>query len=101
MASIAATATGLRMSDTMPSRCSVPCCCSTLAMPSAVASSHQRDRSVSMMMLGPVGRGALVVALALAGGRVVDADFDELDEHAPAASAASAVAATSLKVAMA
>src|SRR5882672_3720978 len=84
MASIAATANGLGTSDTMPSTFNAPCCCRTFAIPSAVASSHQRDRSVSMITLGPVARVAVapVVGAPLVEGLVCVADLDEPDPHA-------------------
>src|ERR1039457_6525385 len=49
MASSAAAATGLRISDMTPRICTLPCCWRTLAIPTAVASSHHLERSVSMM----------------------------------------------------
>ena len=52
MASMAATATALGTSDTTPRMRTSPRSCSTLASPTAVASSHHRDRSVSMITLG-------------------------------------------------
>src|SRR5689334_4227415 len=101
MASIAATATGLRTSDTMPSTFAAPRCCNTFANPMAVASSHQRDRSVSMITRGPVGAGGALAA----GAPVVDdperAAGDELEEHALVAIAASATATTTARRSMA
>ena len=52
MASMAATAVGLGMSDMMASTRTLPRCSSVLAIPTAVASSHHNDKSVSMMILG-------------------------------------------------
>src|SRR5437879_4258661 len=52
MASIAATAFVFGTSDTMPRAAISPRLSSTLAIPIAVTSSHQRERSVSMMMRG-------------------------------------------------
>src|SRR4051812_47602410 len=93
MASIAATATGFGTSDTMPRTFTAPFCCNTLASPIAVASSHQRERSVSMTPRGPVGAGAVPV-----GARVVDGprpdDADEPEEHPADAIAATSMAAT-------
>src|SRR4051812_8331264 len=83
MASMAATATRFRTSDTMPSKFTAPFCCKTFASPITDASSHQRDRSVSMITLGPVGRGAgarVVGALVVDGPRR-DADSDEPEAH--------------------
>src|SRR5258705_4022056 len=84
MASIAATANGLGMSDTMPRTFNAPCCCRTFAIPSAVTSSHQRDRSVSMITLGPVARVTVapVVGAPVVEGLVCVVAFDEPDEHA-------------------
>src|SRR5436190_651862 len=84
MASIAATANGLGTSDTMPSTFNAPCCCRTFAIPSAVTSSQQRDRSVSMITLGPVARVAVapVVGAPVVEGPLCVADFDEPGPHA-------------------
>src|SRR5215471_746639 len=96
MASIAATATGFRTSEAMPSTFTAPCCCNTFAIPIAVASSHQREKSVSMITRGPVAPFADAPA---AGARVVDdarldAEFAEPEEQPTNAMARSTAAAT-------
>jgi hypothetical protein len=67
----------------IPTTFTFPCCCNTLASPIAVASSHHRDKSVSMITAGPVGRGAVLTVGAADAGvvSVRDADFDDPDEH--------------------
>src|ERR1700722_16403441 len=85
MASIAATATGLRTSETIPRMFTFPCCCRTFAIPIAVASSHQRERSVSMITLGPLTRGTVMLGAETpdAGAREIGGpfDFEDPDEH--------------------
>src|SRR6478736_3134889 len=96
MASMAATATGFRTSDTTPRTFTAPCCCNTFASPITVASSHQRDRSVSMITRGPVApdAGALTVGAPGVDGPGRDADPDEPEEHPPDAIATSMAATT-------
>src|SRR6187399_55452 len=96
MASMAAMATGFGTSDTTPSTFAAPCRCKTFAKPIAEASSHQRDRSVSMMTRGPVGpgAGALVVGALVVDDPLRDADSDEPDAHAPDAIARRVAATT-------
>src|SRR5262245_9547969 len=80
MASIAATATGFRTSVTMPSTLAAPCRCKTFASPIAVASSHHRDRSVSMITRGPAGPDTLTAGVLVEGvSRAVDPE--EPEEH--------------------
>src|SRR5215475_13816389 len=95
MASIAATATGFRTSEAMPSTFTAPCCCNTFAIPIAVASSHQREKSVSMITRGPVApfADALTVGARVVDDPRLDAEFDEAEEH-PTATPSSSTAAT-------
>src|SRR5262245_20906393 len=85
MASMAATATGFGTSVTTPSTRSESLAWRTFAMPIAVASSHQRDRSVSMITLGPDHGSSTPPPMALGGGLGVSVnDVPSLAESDPA-----------------